>query len=289
MIRHLVVIGVGLIGGSFALDLKQKGLVGRVTGAGRGRANLDKARQLGILDAIADSSATAVRDADLVLLATPVGAMAEVFRAIAPALPPACIVTDAGSTKQDVVAAARAGLGDRIGQFVPGHPIAGAETSGAEAARAGLYQHKPCVLTPLPENPPAAVATVRDLWKACGAHVSEMEPARHDQVFAAVSHLPHLVAFALMEELAGRPDAETYFRHAGSGFRDFTRIAGSHPEMWRDISLANKDALATELQAFIAKLSGLRDLLVSGDSQALEGLFSRAREARRHWIKGRQH
>lgn len=287
MIDHLVIIGVGLIGGSFALDLKKKGLVGRITGVGRGRVNLEKARELGIIDAIADSAAEAVKDADLVLLAVPVGAMAAVFRDIAEALPPQCILTDAGSTKQDVIAAARAGLGRKIGQFVPGHPIAGAETNGAEAARSGLFQHKPFVLTPLPENPPVAVEAVQTLWKACGAQVTLMEPARHDQVFAAVSHLPHLVAFALMEELAGRPDAQTYFRHAGSGFRDFTRIAGSHPEMWRDISLANKDALVAELDAFIDKLSGIRDLLESGDSQALEGLFTRAREARLNWIKGR--
>lgn len=287
MIDHLVIIGVGLIGGSFALDLKKKGLVGHITGVGRGRANLEKARELGIIDIISDSAAEAAKDADLVLLAIPVGAMAAVFRDIADALPPRCILTDAGSTKQDVIAAARAGLGRKIGQFVPGHPIAGAETNGAEAARTGLYQHKPFVLTPLAENPPEAVATVRDLWKACGAQVSLMEPERHDHVFAAVSHLPHMVAFALMEELAGRPDSETYFRHAGSGFRDFTRIAGSHPEMWRDISLANKDALVAELDAFIDKLSGIRDLLESGDSQALEGLFTRAREARLNWIKGR--
>lgn len=287
MIGHLVVIGVGLIGGSFALDLRKKGLVGRVTGVGRGRANLEKARELGIIDAIADSAVEAVKDADLVLLAIPVGAMAAVFRDIAAALPAQCVLTDAGSTKQDVVAAARAGLGGKIGQFVPGHPIAGAETSGAEAARTGLYYHKPCVLTPLAENAPAAVETVQAAWKACGAQVSLMEPERHDHVFAAVSHLPHMVAFALMEELAGRPDAETYFRHAGSGFRDFTRIAGSHPEMWRDISLANKDALVAEMDAFIAKLSGIRNLLETGDSEALEGLFSRAREARLNWIKGR--
>ena len=287
MIRHLVVVGVGLIGGSFALDLRKRGLVGRVTGIGRSRANLEKARELGIIDAAAESVAEAVRDADLVLLAIPVGAMPAVFQAMAPVLPPDCVVTDAGSTKQDVVAAARAHLGDKIGQFVPGHPIAGAETSGAEAARVGLYWHKPFILTPLPENPPAAVATVQGLWQACGARVSLMAPERHDHVFAAVSHLPHMVAFALMEELAGRPDAETYLRHAGSGFRDFTRIAGSHPEMWRDISLANKDALVQELDAFIAKLGSLRDLLVSGDSQALENLFTRARTARLNWIKGK--
>ncbi|KAF0100720.1 MAG: prephenate dehydrogenase [bacterium] len=289
MIGHLVVVGVGLIGGSFALDLRKQGLVRRVTGVGRGRANLEKARQLGIIDAIADSVAEAVADADLVLLAIPVGAMPAVFRAIAPALPPACIVTDAGSTKQDVVAAARAALGDKLGRFVPGHPIAGAETSGAEAARAGLFQHKPVILTPLAENAPATVDTIADLWKACGAQVSLMQPDRHDHVFAAVSHLPHMVAFALMEELAGRPDADLYFHHAGSGFRDFTRIAGSHPEMWRDISMANKEALVTELDAFIAKLSGMRNLLASGDSAALEALFARAREARLHRIKGRPH
>lgn len=287
MIKHLVVVGVGLIGGSFALELKRQGLVVRVTGVGRSRANLEKALDLGLIDAIADSAAEAVKDADLVLVAVPVGAMAAVFQDIAPVLPPDCIVTDAGSTKQDVVVAARTGLGAKIGQFVPGHPIAGAETSGAEAARVGLYRHKPLILTPLPENPSTAVATVQALWQACGAQVSLMAPERHDQVFAAVSHLPHMVAFALMEDLASRPDAEIYLRHAGSGFRDFTRIAGSHPEMWRDISLANKDALVAELDAFIAQLGSLRALLVSGDSQALENLFTRARSARLNWIKGK--
>ncbi|MEW5786686.1 MAG: prephenate dehydrogenase/arogenate dehydrogenase family protein [Pseudomonadota bacterium] len=289
MIKHLVVVGVGLIGGSLALDLKQQGLVGKVTGVGRRRANLDKARELGIIDAIADSAAAAVGDADLVLLAVPVGAMGPLFRELAPVLPPGCIITDAGSTKQDVIAAARAGLGERIGQFVPAHPIAGAENSGAEAARPGLYRHKPLVITPLPENAPEAVDRVTALWKACGATVCRLPPERHDQVFAAVSHLPHLVAFALMEELAGRPDADIYFRHAGSGFRDFTRIAGSHPEMWRDISMANKDALVAEMDTFIAKLGDLRDLLKAGDSAALEALFARAREARHNWIKARGH
>ena len=289
MIGHLVIVGVGLIGGSFALDLKKKGLVGRVTGVGRSRANLEKALALGIIDAIGESAAEAVRDADLVLLAVPVGAMAALFSEIASGLPAGCVVTDAGSTKQDVVTVARAGLGEHIGQFVPGHPIAGAETSGAAAARLGLYHHKPCVLTPLPDTRPAAVERVQALWQACGARVSLMDPSRHDQVFAAVSHLPHLVAFTLMEELAGRPDAETYFRHAGSGFRDFTRIAGSHPEMWRDICVANQRALVVELDAFIAKLSEVRARLAAGDSQALEALFGRARDARLHWIKGKNH
>jgi len=287
MIDHLVIIGVGLIGGSFALDLRKKGLVGRITGVGRGRANLLKARELGIIDAIAESAGEAVADADMVMVAIPVGAMAPLFRDIERYLPPRCILTDAGSTKQDVIAVARAGLGGKIGQFVPGHPIAGAETNGAEAARHGLFHRKPCILTPLPENRAEDVDAVQALWRACGAQVTNMEPMQHDKVYAAVSHLPHLVAFALMDELAGRANAETYFLHAGSGFRDSTRIAGSHPEMWRDIALANKDALVVELDAFIDKLGGIRELVAAGDGQALEALFTRAREARQHWIKGK--
>lgn len=287
VIKRLVVIGVGLIGGSFALDLKRRGLVGEVVGVGRSRANLDLALQLGLVDRIADDAADAVAEADLVLLAIPVGAMTDVFRAIAPVLKPGCIVTDAGSTKQDVIAAARAGLGDKVARFVPGHPIAGAETSGAAAARAGLYRDKPCILTPLAENRGEDVDRVEALWAACGARVARMDPAEHDGVFAAVSHLPHLAAFALMEELAGRPRAEVYFRYAGAGFRDFTRIAGSHPEMWRDITLANRAALLAELDAYIAKLGEVRALIERGDGTGLEELFARARTARLNWNKAR--
>jgi prephenate dehydrogenase len=221
VIDHLVVIGVGLIGGSFALDLKKKGLVGRITGVGRGRANLEKARELGIIDAIAEHAGEAVADADLVMIAIPVGAMAALFRDIAPTVPPRCILTDAGSTKQDVIAVARAGLGEKIARFVPGHPIAGAETSGAEAARSGLFQRKPCILTPLPENRPQDVDAVQALWKACGAQVTNMEPMQHDKVYAAVSHLPHLVAFALMDELAGRPQRGNVFPACGQRFSRF--------------------------------------------------------------------
>jgi len=279
----LAVIGVGLIGGSFALDLKRQGQVGRVVGAGRSRANLDQAQALGILDAIAPDVAAATAEADLVFVAVPVGAMAQTFAAIAPALKPGALVTDAGSTKQDVIAAARAGLGAKLAQFIPGHPIAGAETSGAGAARDGLYRDKACILTPLAENRPDDLDRIEALWTACGARVARMAPAEHDQVFAAVSHLPHLAAFALMAELAGRPEAETYFRYAGAGFRDFTRIAGSHPEMWRDISLANSQALLTELDAYTAKLQEIRALIARGDGAALEDLFARARTARQRW------
>ena len=285
LVNRLAVIGVGLIGGSFALDLKRKGLVGEVVGAGRSRVNLDLALQIGLIDVIADDPASAVAEADLTLLAIPVGAMPELFRAIAPALKPGCIVTDAGSTKQDVIAAARAGLGDKVAQFVPGHPIAGAETSGAAAARAGLYQDKPFILTPLPENNATEVDQVEALWAACGAQVARMDPAEHDGVFAAVSHLPHLAAFALMEELAGRPKADVYFRYAGAGFRDFTSIDGSHPEMWRDITLANSTALLTELDAYIAKLGEIRALIERGDGTGLEELFERACTARTNWNK----
>lgn len=286
-IGRLAVIGVGLIGGSFALDLKRLGLVDEVVGVGRSQANLQLAMERGLIDTLADDAAQAVAGADMVLLAIPVGAMATVFQAIEPVLPPTCILTDAGSTKQDVIAAARAGLGEKIGQFVPGHPIAGAETSGAAAARSGLYQGRHCILTPLPENRLQDVDRVEALWTACGARVERLEPGMHDAVFAAVSHLPHLASFALMEDLAARPEAPIYFRYAGAGFRDFTRIAGSHPEMWRDITLANRSALLTELDAYITKLQELRGLIQEGDGTGLEELFARARTARMNWNKAR--
>jgi prephenate dehydrogenase len=287
MIKHLVIIGTGLIGGSFALALKRKGLVERVTGVGRGRANLEHALKIGVIDAIGANAATAIKDADLVFAAIPVGAMPAMFREIAATLPAGATLTDAGSTKVDVIAAARVALGDKIGQFVPGHPIAGAETNGAGAAHAHLFEGKPVILTPLPENREEDVERVASLWQACTARVARMAEKDHDRVFAAVSHLPHLAAFALMEELAERPDAEFFFRFAGTGFRDFTRIAGSHPEMWRDISLANRDALLGELDTYIDKLEAIRGMIESRDGQALEDLFARARQARHNWIKGK--
>jgi len=287
VIKHLVIVGVGLIGGSFALDLKRQGLVERVTGIGRSRANLETALQLGVIDVIGRNLASAAANADLIMLAVPVGAMPAVFTELAPVLPPNCIVTDAGSTKQDVIAAARAGLGERVAQFVPGHPIAGAETNGAAAARIGLYVDKPLILTPLPENRAADVRLVESLWGACGARLARMEALLHDQVFAAVSHLPHLLAFALMDELASRPHAEIYFRYAGAGLRDATRIAGSHPEMWRDITLANREPLLDELDAMVEKLKSVRELVATRDGTALEEVFARARQARESWLQGK--
>ncbi len=288
MIRRLAIIGVGLIGGSFALALRRAGQVAHIVGAGRSRANMERALSLGAIDAVAGSAAEAVDGADAVLVAVPVGAMPAVFREIAPHLAADCLVTDAGSTKQDVVAAARSGLGEKVAQFVPGHPIAGAEHSGVAAARADLFRGRNVVLTPLPENAPADVARLAALWRACGAEVAEMSAEAHDRIFAAVSHLPHLAAFALVDDLAGRAEAESYFRYAGSGFRDFTRIAGSHPEMWRDIALANREALLTELDAYVDELSLLRDLVARGDGEALEALFKRASAARQNWTKHRK-
>jgi prephenate dehydrogenase len=284
MIRfeRVAVIGVGLIGGSFALALKAAKLCGHVAGIGRGAANLQLAKDRGIVDSIA----TEIGDADLVLVATPVAQFAQVLASLAPRLKPSAIVTDAGSTKRDVVAAARAALGSKICQFVPAHPIAGAERSGAAAAQADLFRGKRVVLAPLPENPVRSVQAVEGAWLACGARVSRMSPEEHDAVFAAVSHLPHLLAYALVHELAGRGNSAQLFGYAAGGFRDFTRIASSHPEMWRDICVANRGPLLAELDRYAEKLRMLRPLLERGDGAALEKLFTEARAARERWLNG---
>jgi prephenate dehydrogenase len=283
----VVVFGVGLIGGSFALALKKAGAVGEVLGIGRSQATLDEALRLGIIDRVGACDAATLRDADLVLLATPVGQMPALMRAMAPHLGDQTAITDGGSTKGDVVEAVRACLPRHLSRFVPAHPIAGAENSGAAAARADLYAERKVVLTPLPENAPEAVERVRAAWAACGATVHEMAPTRHDQVFAAVSHLPHLLSFALVHDLAQRENREEFFRFAASGFRDFTRIAASHPEMWRDICIANKAALLGELEQYQRQLDELRRALQDGDAAALEAVFDEARTVRRAWAEGK--
>jgi prephenate dehydrogenase len=279
---RVAVIGVGLIGGSFALALKSAKLCGHVAGIGRSAANLQLAKERGIIDSIAQDAA----DADLVLVATPVAQYPQVLASIAPRLKPSAIITDAGSTKRDVVAAARAVLGGRICQFVPAHPIAGAEKSGAAAASADLFRGKRVVLTPLQENSAASLQAVEATWTACGARVSRMRPEEHDAVFAAVSHLPHLLAYALVHEFAGRGNSAQLFGYAAGGFRDFTRIASSHPEMWRDICVANREPLLAELERYASKLRALRPLLERGDGAALEKLFAEARAARERWLSG---
>jgi prephenate dehydrogenase len=288
MAGKLVVCGVGLIGGSFALAVKSA-LAGRrdcprIVGMGRTRAPLEQAFQLGAIDAIETDWANALKGADLVLLGMPVGQMELAMRAMAPYLEPQTLVTDGGSTKADVVAAARAAFGNKVRQFVPGHPIAGAEKSGVGAAKADLYVGKRVVLTPLPENRPEDVAAVRKVWELCGAKVSQLAPEEHDRVFAAVSHLPHLLAFALVHDLAGRDNADQLFGFAASGFRDFTRIASSHPEMWRDICLANRKALMRELDAYMAELLRTRVLLAGADGAGLEKMFATARTRRDAWL-----
>ncbi len=285
MFKKIAIFGVGLIGGSFALALKNADAVERVLGLGRSAASLARARELGIIDEIATSVAEAVRDTDLILVAAPVAQTEAILAAIAPYLQPGTVVTDAGSTKSDVVAAARKALGVKVAQFVPGHPIAGRELNGPDAAIADLYVGKKVVLAPLTENTPQDVARVADAWRQCGAIIHQLTPEKHDCVFAAVSHLPHLLAYALVDDIANKPHADLLFQYAASGFRDFTRIAGSSPEMWRDISLANQAALLHELDSYLVQLTQVRALLAVGDGPALEAVYANAQRARHNWIK----
>jgi prephenate dehydrogenase len=282
--KKIAVFGVGLIGGSFALALKRAGVVGSVVGVSRNDATVRAAFELGIIDnESVVCAADAVRDADLVLIAAPVAQTGAILRAIEPHLGAHTVVTDAGSTKSDVVQAAREALGGKIGQFVPGHPIAGGEKNGPEAAWADLYRGKKVVLTALPENSPEQVALVERAWQLCEARIHRLDPQQHDRVFAAVSHLPHLLAFGLVDELAQHKDAELLFQYAASGFRDFTRIAASSPEMWRDISLANRSALLGELDSYLAHLQSMRAMLDSHDGDGLLHVFANARRARHDW------
>ncbi|NOT20589.1 MAG: prephenate dehydrogenase/arogenate dehydrogenase family protein [Sideroxydans sp.] len=284
-LNKIVIFGVGLIGGSFSLALRKAGAVTEVVGFGRSAATLNEAKQLGILDRIGDDVAREVCDADIVLVATPVAQMADIFKRIAPYLGANTLVTDGGSTKGDVVAAARANLGNKLSQFIPAHPIAGGEKSGASAALADLYQNKRVVLTPMQENGKDAVARIRKAWELCGANVSELTAEQHDTVFAAVSHLPHLLSFALVHDLAKRNNKDQLLSFAASGFRDFTRIAASSPEMWRDICMANRDALMVELQQYMNELEGLYLALEMNDADKLEEVFTKAREVRSGWTQ----
>lgn len=285
---RFVVIGVGLIGGSVARALRQSGNVRRIIGVGRGRANLERALALGVVDEVAGDAAAAVRGADMVLMATPVRQNRILLQDIAASLPPRCVLTDAGSTKGDFVAEVRALLPHHLAMTVPGHPIAGAERNGVEAADARLFDGRNVVLTPLPENDPQALERVEALWRACGAVVTRMSAERHDRIFSAVSHLPHVLAYVLVHAMAARPDSGDLFRFAAGGFRDFTRIAGSSPEMWRDISLANRQALLADLNAYRERLGELAGMIEREDSNAIEQVYAIAREARSHWLQGKK-
>ena len=283
MFKKIVIFGVGLIGGSLALALKKLPNAPQITGVGRSQDSLQEALRLGLIDVAETDVAAALQGATLVMIATPVAQTPAILRAIRPFLTPEMVVTDAGSTKSDVMAYAETELGELVSQFVGGHPIAGAEKSGPSAALAELYVGKNVILTPDQRTSHEALQRVTHLWQQCGAIVSSMTSQAHDGVFAAVSHLPHLLAFALVEDLAHRDNAEQLFQFAASGFRDFTRIAGSHPEMWRDIALANQTALLKELKAYQTALGEMTALLEQGNADALYALFAHASEARNAW------
>ena len=287
MFARVAILGSGLIGGSFALALRRARLAQDIVAFDRDAAAAEKARELGIVDATAGNAGDAVAGCDLIVIAVPVAQTESILQAIAPSLEREAIVTDVGSTKRDVIAAARRALGTRIARFVPGHPIAGREVHGPEAALADLFDGKRVLLTPLIENDDKTVARVRDAWIACGARVEMLDADAHDRVLSAVSHLPHLLAYALVAQIADATDAELKFALAGGGFRDFTRIAASSPEMWRDIAIANRDALLDDLDGYRARLDQLREWIAAGDRDALEGLFASASAARNEWEERR--
>lgn len=293
-LNKIVIFGVGLIGGSAALALKQAHAVRHVVGVGRSLDNLQSALDLGVIDEAQSDIAAAMQDADIVLIATPVAQTPKILEAILPHLSANTVVTDAGSTKSDIAAYVEAAASNianpkqLLSQFVGGHPIAGAEKSGVTAAKADLFVGKNVVLTPNTHTSSSALEKVRQMWLCTGAKVTQMTAAEHDQTFAAVSHLPHLLAFALVDDLASRPNAKQLFDFAASGFRDFTRIAASSPEMWRDISLANREALLNEIDAYQKELLLLKMLLDTQDEQGLQALFERASHARQQWEKLRE-
>lgn len=291
VMNKLVIFGVGLIGGSLALALKQQAAVQHVVGVGRRPEALAQALRLGVIDEAQDDIAAAMADADVVIMATPVAQTPQLLARMLPHLETKTVISDVGSTKGDIAvyveqaAQQRANPQQLMAQFIGAHPIAGAEKSGVAAAQADLFQGKKVILTPNPHTAPAALATIQQLWQRCGAQTSCMTPEQHDAIFACVSHLPHLLAFALVHEIASRDNAEQLFAFAASGFRDFTRIAGSSAEMWRDISLANRPALLQELAQYQAALTHLQQLLQQSDAAGLQDFLTTASEARNAWAQ----
>ncbi len=280
MFEQLGLIGCGLIGGSFALALKRAGLVRRVVGYSKSPTTTQRALQLGVIDLEAPSALLAVSGADLVLIAVPVAATEATFRAIRPLITPQTLVMDVGSTKRDVVDAARRTLRDNVVAFVPAHPIAGREVAGIEHADADLFTNRQVILTPIERTLDSHVARATQLWTAIGAHVVRMSPQAHDAAFAAVSHLPHLIAFALMNGIAQQAEGESYLSLAGPGFRDFSRIAASDPQVWRDILLSNREEVLAQSRLFQQQLQVIEKLIEGGDGEALAGLIEQASVAR---------
>jgi len=285
MIERLAIIGVGLIGGSLARALREAGAVNEVVGCGRALPNLERAVELGVIDRFDQDPAAAVTGADLVFIAVPLGAIRAVFTAIKDRLRADAIVTDGGSVKGSVVADALAAFGRIPPRLVPGHPIAGTEHSGVDASFATLYRQRRVILTPLPETDPEALARVDWMWRTCGAEVSRMSVAHHDEVLAATSHLPHMLAYGLVDALARMDETDEIFRYAAGGFRDFTRIASSSPVMWRDICMANREALSAMLARFSIELTDLAQAIRLGDGNTLLEVFARAKAARDRYVE----
>ena len=280
MIKRLAIIGVGLIGSSLALALKQAKAVEHVVGCGRNPANLQKGIELGVIDSISSSVSEAVEGADVVVVAVPLGAMQDIFSQISSVLSNDAIVTDVGSTKGSVIEAARIGLGKRLNQFVPGHPIAGSEKSGVEAGLANLYQNRKVILTPLQENSQSDIDKIAGMWRQCGAKIEYLTVLHHDKVLAATSHLPHLLAFAMVNYLSGLNDHDEIFKYAAGGFRDFTRIASSDSVMWRDVCLANGDALIDLIEGYKNELDAVAQAISQQDADRLLQLFGKAKSER---------
>jgi prephenate dehydrogenase len=283
MFEQLGLIGCGLMGGSFALALKQAGLVRRVVGYSKSPRTLHRARELGVIDVEAPSALLAVSGADIVLVAVPVAAMEDSFKAMRHLVGPKTLIMDVGSTKGDVVAAARRALKDQLAGFVPAHPIAGKEVAGVEHAEASLYRDRQTILTPLPETDPTQVERATQVWRALGSQVRQMSPEAHDAAYATVSHLPHLLAFAAMNAIHDQPEAQRFLELAGPGFRDFTRIAAGDPSVWRDILLANQAEVLAQSRHFRRALDQLEAAMQAGDAHMLQTLIHQASEARAGW------
>ena len=283
MFEQLGLIGCGLMGGSFALALKRAGLVKRVVGYSKSPSTTERARQMGVIDIEAPSALLAVSGADIVLLAVPVSATEATFKAIRHLITPTTLVMDVGSTKRDVVDAARRVLRDNVGCFVPAHPITGKEVSGVEHADGDLYSGKQVILTPIERTYTAQLNMAAKVWSAIGCHVVQMSPQAHDAAYAAVSHLPHLIAFSLINSIAEQTHGADYMSLAGPGFRDFSRIAASDPKMWRDVLIANKEELLAQSKLFQQNLQAFEKLILDGNGDALEQLIEQASHKRATW------
>ena len=279
-IPNVAVFGVGLIGGSLAKSLKKSGIASHIIGVGRAMVNLQKAKDTGAIDEIQVDPVQAARDADLIVLATPVNTIADLIRVIVPAMSKEKVLTDVGSVKYGIVRSARQALGNHIGQFVPGHPVAGKEKSGIDAASGDLFENHKVILTPLPETSPDAVDLVQKMWESTGAHVKNMPVEDHDRVLSVTSHLPHILAYVMMDFLSNSPDRSSCYEMTAGGFYDFTRTASSDPEMWRDISLMNSDCLTKHIQEYQEKLEEVACMIRNMDGKSIEDLFVSAKQAR---------